>query len=306
MQRVEGTATDTLIPPGLRVGGGSQFQQGTFVQFEGIGGPAKVFIGARQQFTGRGTKFFSPNGGFSIGRGIWRARGSVYRSFRAPTLNELFRDFRAGNAETRANGNLVPETMFGAEAGLDIVGEQGRFALTFFRHQIDDIITNVTLSTTPLLISRQRRNAAEALVRGLDVSWDRRLTTNLRGELGYLFSDSRFSTGMRIPQVPRHSGSAQLTYAREGTLLSGGLRSFSNQFEDDLNRFLMGGFATLQIAVRQRITTGLSAQLSIDNLLGREYAVGVTAPAGAGLAPLYAIGAPRLWRAGLRWDGPVR
>jgi outer membrane receptor protein involved in Fe transport len=306
MQRVEGTSTDTLIPTGLRVGGGSQFQEGTFVQFEGSGRSTKVFFGGRQQFTGRGTKFFSPNAGFSIGRNVWRARGSVYRSFRAPTLNELFRDFRAGNAETRANGALVPETMFGAEAGLDIVGEQGRVAITFFRHQIDNIITNVTLSTTPQLIVRQRQNAAEALTRGIDVSWDRHLTANLRGELGYLFSDSRFSTRLRIPQVPRHSGSAQLTYARRGTLLSAGLRSFSHQFEDDLNRFLMGGFATLQIAARQEITSGLSAQLAIDNLLGRQYPVGVTAPAAAGLAPLYAIGAPRLWRAGLRWDGRVR
>ena len=99
---------------------------------------------------------------------------------------------------------------------------------------------------------------------------------------------------------------AQLTFLREGTLASAGLRAFSNQFEDDLNRFLMGGFATVQVAVRQKITGGLSAQLSIDNMLDREYVVGVTAPAAANLPPLYAIGAPRLWRAGLRWDGSLR
>jgi outer membrane receptor protein involved in Fe transport len=306
MQRVEGTSTDTLIPPGLRVGGGSQFQQGTFVQFDGGSGPSRVFLGARQQFTGRGTKFFSPNGGFSVGKGIWRVRGSVYRSFRAPTLNELFRDFRAGNAETRANPDLRPETMFGAEAGLDVIGEHGRLGITWFRHDIDNVITNVTLSTTPALISRQRRNAAEALARGIDVTWERRFASYWRGELGYLFSDSQFSTGPRVPQVPRHSGMAQLTFLRDGTLASAGIRAFSNQFEDDLNRFLMGGFATVQVAVRQRIARGLSAQFAVDNLLDREYAVGVTAPAAANLPPLYAIGAPRLVRAGLRWDGPLR
>jgi outer membrane cobalamin receptor len=306
MQRVEGTSTDTLIPTGLRVGGGSQFQQGTFLQFDGTKGPAKLFLGARQQFTGRGTKFFSPNAGVAVGKGVFRARGSVYRSFRAPTLNELFRDFRAGNAETRSNPDLRPETMFGAEAGVDIVGEHGRFGVTLFRHEINDVITNVTLSTTPQLISRQRRNAAEALVRGLDLTWERRLATNLRGELGYLFSDSQFATGERVQQVPRHSGMAQLTFARDGTLASAGVRTFSNQFEDDRNQFLMGGFATVQIAARQRITRGLSAQIAVDNLLNREYAVGVTAPPAAGLSPLYAIGSPRLWRAGLRWDGRVR
>jgi outer membrane receptor protein involved in Fe transport len=306
MQRVEGTSTDTLVPPGQRIGGGSQFQQGTFVQFDGGEGPAKVFLGARQQFTGRGTKFFSPNAGFSLGKGMWRVRGSVYRSFRAPTLNELFRDFRAGNAETRANAELRPETMFGAEAGLDIAGEHGRFGITWFRHQISNVITNVTLSTTPTLISRQRQNAAEALAQGVDLTWERRFASYWRGELGYLFSDSRFSTGPRIPQVPRHSGMAQLTFLREGTIASAGIRGYSHQFEDDLNRFLMGGFATVQFSLRQRITRGLSAQVAFDNMLDREYVVGVTAPAAANLPPLYAIGAPRLWRAGLRWDGPLR
>jgi outer membrane receptor protein involved in Fe transport len=306
MQRVEGTSTDTVIPSGERVGGGSQFQQGTFVQFDGGEGPARVFLGARQQFTGRGTKFFSPNGGFSYGRGIWRVRGSVYRSFRAPTLNELFRLFRAGNAETRANPDLRPETMFGAEAGVDIVGELGRFGMTWFRHEIHDVITNVTLSTTPALITRQRQNAAEALARGVDLTWERRFASHWRGELGYLFSDTRFSTGLRVPQVPKHSGMAQLTFLREGTLASAGIRSYSLQFEDDLNRFLMGGFATVQISLRQRIKRSLSAQFAVDNLLDREYVVGVTAPAAANLGPLYAIGAPRLWRAGLRWDGPLR
>jgi outer membrane receptor protein involved in Fe transport len=306
MQRVEGTSTDTLIPTGTRIGGGSQFQQGTFVQFNGGKGIGKIFLGARQQFTGSDTKFFSPNAGFSLGRGIWRVRGSVYRSFRAPTLNELFRDFRAGNAETRANPELRPETMFGAEAGVDIVGELGRFGMTWFRHEINDVITNVTLSTTPALITRQRQNAAEALARGVDLTWERQFASHWRGELGYLYSDTRFSTGPRVPQVPRHSGMAQLTFVRDGTLASAGFRGFSHQFEDDLNRFLMGGFTTLQVSVRQRIAGGLSAQFAMDNLLDREYVVGVTAPAAANLAPLYAIGAPRLWRAGLRWDGPLR
>ena len=112
-QRVEGTSTDRLVPTGLRVGGGSQTQHGTFAQLDAGTSTAKVFLGARHQFTGTDSRFFSPSGGFAVGRGIMRARGSVYRAFRAPTLNELFRDFRAGNAETRANPALTPETLFG-------------------------------------------------------------------------------------------------------------------------------------------------------------------------------------------------
>ena len=48
--------------------------------------------------------------------------------------------------------------------------------------------------------------------------------------LGYLFADSRFCTGERIPQVPKHAGNAQLTYATADTLASFGFRSFSLQY----------------------------------------------------------------------------
>ena len=36
-----------------------------------------------------------------------------------PTLNELFRPFRAGADATAANPDLDPERLAGAEAGLD-------------------------------------------------------------------------------------------------------------------------------------------------------------------------------------------
>ena len=45
----------------------------------------------------------------------WSA--SVYRAFRAPTLNELYRSFRQANNLTDANANLTAERLTGGEAG---------------------------------------------------------------------------------------------------------------------------------------------------------------------------------------------
>ncbi len=291
-QRVEGTSTDKLVPSGLRAGGGSQLQHGIFGQTDFSLGPVKLFAGARHQFAGQDTTFFSPSGGFSIGSRLWRARGSVYRAFRAPTLNELFREFRVGNAATLANPRLTPEKVFGAEAGVDLVGERTRASFTLYRHDLTDVITNVTLSSTPTLITRQRQNAAAALALGVEFNL-RRDIGPLQAEVGYLFAESRFANGLRIPQVPKHQGSAQLTYARKGTLISAGVRSFGMQFEDDLNIFRLGGYATVQMSIRQQLRGALSASLNFENLLDREYLVG--------FSPTPLIGAPRLWRAGLRW-----
>lgn len=297
MQRVEGTSTDTLVPTGLRIGGGSQLQHATFAQFDAGGPSAKLFLGARNQFTGTDRRFFSPSAGFALGRGTFRGRGSVYRSFRAPTLNELYRDFRVGNAETRANAGLLPETLFGAEAGLDVIGENARFTVSLYRNELKNVITNVTLSSTPQLIVRQRQNAAEALTRGVDMQADYRWR-QWRFDLGYLFAESTFSTRERIPQVPKHAGNAQLTYATDSTLASVGLRSYSLQFEDDRNQFKLPGYASLQLSARQRLKGPFWATLSIENALDREFLTGFT--------PVPLVGAPFLWRGGLRWDGSLR
>jgi outer membrane receptor protein involved in Fe transport len=269
-------------------------QHGIFGQADLSVGPAKFFLGARHQITGQDQSFFSPSGGVVVGKGRFRARGSVYRSFRAPTLNELYREFRAGNAVTQANPLLQPETLFGAEAGFDFVGESSHVTVTLYRNRIEDLITNVTLSSTPALIVRQRRNAAAALTRGVDINGQKNYR-NFRGEVGYLYAESRYSTGERIPQVPKHQGSAQLSYDKGPTLASIGIRSYSYQFEDDRNTFLLPGFASVQVTVRQRFTKTLSGIVAVENMLNREYLVG--------FSPVPLIGSPRLFRIGLRWDG---
>jgi outer membrane cobalamin receptor len=53
---------------------------------------------------------------------------AAYRSFRAPTLNELYRSFRVGNVLTQSNPYLKAEHFSGAEGGvkatLSLVGLQ--------------------------------------------------------------------------------------------------------------------------------------------------------------------------------------
>ncbi len=294
--RTEGFSTDSLVPTGQRVGGGSLLQHGLFAQTDKTLGPLHLFLGARHTFTGLGRTFFSPSAGLVAGRGRWRARGSVYRSFRAPTLNELYRNFQQGNASTLANPALLPESMFGAEAGLDFVGESSTVRFTLYRNSLSDLISNVTLSSSRNQIIRQRQNAAAALSRGAEISADHRWR-NWRGELAYLYVDSRFSTGLWLSQVPRHQGSADLTYQKGGTLASAGVRSYSAQFDDDLNQFLLPGFTTVQLVVRQHLVRGLSASLALENLLDRQYYVA--------FSPTPNTGAPRLWRVGLRWDGRI-
>jgi outer membrane receptor protein involved in Fe transport len=293
-QRVEGTSIDSLVPTGKRIGGGTLFQRGYFAQGDITAGKARMFFGARHHFTGAGRQFFSPSAGFAAGTGRWRGRASAYRSFRAPTLNELYREFRAGTAITQANPLLKPERIFGAEAGLDVVNESNKLSFTFFRNSLADLISNVTLSTSPTQIVRQRQNAALAKAYGFEAGFNQRWRA-WNAELAYLYVDSKFSTGFKTPQIPKHQGSGQIAWRGKSTFAAFGVRSFSYQYEDDVNRLLLPGFATAQISLRQQLSKSLSASVVFENLLDREYWVTFTTVPG--------IGPPRLWRAGLRWDG---
>ncbi|HXA49998.1 MAG TPA: TonB-dependent receptor, partial [Candidatus Acidoferrum sp.] len=146
-------------------------------------------------------------------------------------------------------------------------------------------------------IVRQRANAAAALSHGVEADY-RAQWRHWLGELQYLYVESRYVTGFRVAQVPKNQGVAQLAYHREGTLASVALRSYSYQFDDDLNVFRLPGYATLQFVLRQHLVRSLSGEVTLENALDRVFYTAFT--------PTPNIGAPRLVKVGLKWDGKLR
>lgn len=282
----------------LTPSGGTLFEHGVFGQGDLDFGPVKFFAGIRQEFTGQhGETYVSPNGGVAVGAKDFRFRASGYRAFRAPTLNELYRPFRVGNAQTLANAALLPEGLTGVETGVDWSRETTQVSFSLFRNELNNLIDNATLSTSPTLILRKRENFPSALSRGLEANALHRWT-HWTAQAGYMFADARLASGQRIPEVPKQQGTALLTYNWKSTLISGGLRAFGLEFDDDLNQYKLPGYAALGMTAQQRITKRLSALASVENLLDRTYLVALT--------PAPNIGEPRLWLVGLRWSGAVK
>ena len=292
--RASGISRDTVVSTGfVRLPDGKLWQQGLFVQADFSAGPhTQIYGGLRHDFTDRGNDFWSPRAGLAFSEGPRRWRASVYRSFRAPTLNEFFRQFRVGNITTLSNPELSPETMLGAEAGLDWRKGDAIFRTTLFWQQIDDLIGNATIRLDPSPL-RQRQNLGKATGRGVELEVLKTFG-RFRVEAAYLYVDSQLDTNVWMPQVPRHQGSFQLLYAAGKTLFRGGIRSYAAQFEDDLNLFLLPGFATLQVMLQRRLGHGVSALLAVENLLNRRFLVG--------FVPTPTTGAPRLMRVGLKWE----
>jgi len=231
------------------------------------------------------------------------ATASITQAFRAPTLNELYRSFRVGNVLTLANENLQAERLTGGEAGLRITSNNNKVALrgSFFWNDITRPVANVTLTTTPALITRQRQNLGRTRSRGLELQSDVNLNRRWNLSGSYLFADatvvdfpaSSVLEGLRLPQVPRQQLTIQTRYENPSIVTLGlQARASSSQFDDDLNQFRLDSYFTLDAFVSRRLNRRLEIFGAVENVFDQRYEVGKT--------PVTTLGPPILIRGGLR------
>lgn len=246
-------------------------------------------------FSPRLSLTFRPKEQFSL-------RASAYRAFRAPTLNELYRGFRVGDAQTLANEKLVAERLTGGEASASWNPTSNISArLTGYWTETINPVSNFTLSVTPTLITRERRNLGRTRSRGIEAEMDVQLARHWQITTGYLFADATVRrapqdislTGKQIPQVPRHQFTLQTVYSHPRFVTAAiQFRASGKQFDDDQNRLPLGSFALIDATLARRFARYFEAFIAVQNLLDERYAVGRT--------PLETLGMPRMVRGGLR------
>jgi len=234
---------------------------------------------------------------------------SGYRSFRAPTLNELYRGFRAGNVFTENNSNLRAERLTGAEGGAIVTGWNQRLMLrgNYFWNQITRPVANVTLTTTPSLITRQRQNLGSTVSQGVELEASGQLSSSLAVSGGYEYTHATVTSftvapalaglnpslvGLDVPQVPRNQFDFQVRYSRSFILLGVQGRFGGNQFDDDQNTLLLRRYFTLDLNASHTLRPGIDLFVAVENVLNQRYDVGRT--------PVLTVGPPILARAGVR------
>lgn len=214
-------------------------------------------------------------------------RSAAYLGWRMPTLNELFRPFRAGLDATAANALLDPERLAGAEGGLDLDRGSVRLSLTGFVNRLRDAIANVTLGRGPGLFPqvgfvasggtfRQRRNIDAVKVRGLEASaeWGRG-PWSLRAGASWTRARVHGSgaatplDGLRPAQTPRFAGTLAASWERGGKGAELVLRRVGTQYEDDLNRRALAGATTLDAYAAWPIARRLQLTARAENLFNK-------------------------------------
>ena len=197
-----------------------------------------------------------------IGRGL-AVRSAAYLGWRMPTLNELFRPFRAGLDATAANPELDPERLAGGEAGVEYAHGEVRLSATGFVNRLEDAVANVTLGQGPGLFPgvgfvaaggtfRQRQNVDAVKVRGIEVSaewargpWAIRAGASRTHARLQASGAAAFLDGLRPAQTPKFVGTLAVSWEKGGKGAQLVLRRVGGQFEDDLNTRILKGATTL-------------------------------------------------------------
>ena len=230
---------------------------------------------------------------------------SGYRSFRAPTLNELYRSFRVGNVQTLANPYLQAEHFAGAEGGGRASFLNDRLSLrgNFFWGYVTDPVANVTLSVASQLILRQRQNLGRTRTRGLMAGVDFRITNRITLSGTYQLLDSTVVSfppdpalvGNMVPLVPRHEFTFQGTWtAPKKFYVAVQGRTASNEYDDDQNQLPLGGYFVLSGTVSRPLPKGFTVFVAGENLTNASYEIART--------PVVNLGQPATVRIGLRWQ----
>jgi outer membrane receptor protein involved in Fe transport len=222
------------------------------------------------------------------------------KSFRAPTLNELYRGFRVGSVVTLANENLQAEKATNFESGVSFSRKRSYFRGNFFFTEIARPVANVTLSTTPNLITRQRQNAGKTRAVGLELEAETRIN-DFKFSLGYLLSDSRVTEfpanpaleNLLVPQVARHQFTFQTNYLRDRWSFALQGRASSAQFDDDLNTLRLEPYFQLDAFAARKFKENLQVFFAVENLFDSRYSVGKT--------PVRTVSSPINFRIGIRW-----
>ena len=312
-RHVEGTSIEVPYtqgrPQATTEAGGTQRLGSAFVQDTvRVNDRTTLVIGAHAdtwRSTSLATGFVKSSGSFNprasgsyrVGESGITLRGAVYQGFRAPTLNEFYRNFGSGNTQTRPNEALNPERLTGGDAGVLIGRGRVSARVTGFFNVLDEAITAITISSTPQLIVRQRANADTLRASGLEVEADVRANRSLSvaftsGLVNSHFAGTTELGGKRVPQVPRYNAGLNVRLVRPVWTASAQLRVTGPQFEDDQNVFTLRRATVLDAFGGRTLIGKVTAFVAVENVFDATYDVGRT--------PTLTTGLPRAARVGLQ------
>jgi outer membrane receptor protein involved in Fe transport len=229
-----------------------------------------------------------------------------FRAFRTPTMNELYRTGQVGSQTTLANSSLVSERATGAEAGMTYTSPRVSAQATNFFTEINRPVSAVLLSSTAATETLQRENLGQIQSQGVELAAQLQPTRMLSADIGYQYAHATVTNftppptppqpslvGLWIPQVPRHTATAQLRFHPAGRFQATlAARESGHAFDDSSNLYKLHAFFVLDAYAEAHLTPHLTPYIGFQNLLNRAIETART--------PTLTLGTPFTAQGGLR------
>jgi outer membrane receptor protein involved in Fe transport len=250
-----------------------------------------------------GETLFNPRLGVvkQLPRGV-SLTASVFRAFRGPSLNELYRTGQVGQQITLANPSLRSERATGWETGALInLRRIGTVRTSYFWTQVNRPIAAVQVSSTPTSQTLMRQNLGQLLSKGVSAELEMRPVSFLTLTAGYQYANSTVSkfqadptlAGRWTAQVPRNSATMQARIEkRQWGVFAVDLRTSGQQFDDTANQFRLNPYAQVDLYAEHAFTRSLRIYATVQNLADSRIEAGRT--------PQLTLAAPRIVMAGIR------
>ncbi len=240
--------------------------------------------------------------------GMFSVRAAGFRAFRAPTMNELYRQGQVGQETTQANAGLLSERATGWEAGVNAQSPGGRVTglATYFWTEINRPVSAVLVSQTATSILDKRQNLGQLRSQGLELKGGARVVRGVVATVGYQyanavvtkFSAQRALVGNRLPEVPIQAVTAQVrvTNARAGNFTFA-LRRSGQVWDDSANTLSLRGFFQADVYGERSFAGRWTAFGAVENLLNQRADVSRT--------PVLTLGSGIVAQGGVRvrWGG---
>ena len=206
-------------------------------------------------------------------------RGSLYRAFRAATLDELYRPYSSQGFALVNNPQTKPEILFGGEIGAEVTYGGLHGQLNFFQNDIDRFIGTVPISFSPVF-TLQVTNVGATRSRGVELMTEYQLSSAWSLSASYTYTDATITdnptdptlNGKRQPGVSKNAVSFGIEY-RAPWGLSAVLRGryFSKQYTDAANTLALDANTVCDLYLAYRLTTNSEVFFLAQNLFDEEY-----------------------------------
>ena len=204
-----------------------------------------------------------------------KAHASLGSAIQNPTITEYY----GYNARYIGNPSLQPEKSFGGDVGFLFETDDNRHSLdvTYFARNVKNAISSEVIDFTTYT-SRAVNLEGKSKVKGVEVTYNSKITDVLGAYANYTYTQTRDSKGAELARRPKHLANAGLAYQITEKLGSDVNLSYTGKRMDtyysptySTHKVKLPSYTLANLGVNYKVTDGLTVYANLNNVFNKKY-----------------------------------